>query len=193
MSRKPPNAGKKWEPAEVKQLERLAAQNTPTRRDRAETRAHRGIGSLESPGRKHLAQTDEPIALRHKQLNDRDAPRSPLRFNRVTPFSLALPSAFGGIRSYARHSSNHLHQQEQQIQRARAHLAGRWLRNGDQWTISQPEAIAGIEDGRWQFFVHAGGKSVWVIVAKSQFGHKYLKTQNDGEQPDNLLSLPECP
>jgi hypothetical protein len=35
--------------------------------------------------------------------------------------------------------------------------------------------------------------SVWVIVAVSRLGHKYLKTEADGEQPDNLLSLPECP
>nr|WP_301538770.1 DUF3892 domain-containing protein [Klebsiella pneumoniae] len=33
---------------------------------------------------------------------------------------------------------------------------------------------------------------MWVIVAVSASGNKYLKTQNDGEQPNNLLSLPEC-
>jgi len=27
----------------------------------------------------------------------------------------------------------------------------------------------------------------------SRFGNKYLKTVADGEQPNNLLSLPECP
>ena len=32
-----------------------------------------------------------------------------------------------------------------------------------------------------------------MIVAISQRGNKYLKTQADGEQPDNLLALPECP
>ncbi|HFR4624887.1 DUF3892 domain-containing protein [Klebsiella pneumoniae] len=31
-----------------------------------------------------------------------------------------------------------------------------------------------------------------MIVAVSASGNKYLKTQNDGEQPNNLLSLPEC-
>jgi hypothetical protein len=41
--------------------------------------------------------------------------------------------------------------------------------------------------------VQAGGRGVWVIIAVSQCGHKYLKTQADGLQPDNLLSLPECP
>ncbi len=31
-----------------------------------------------------------------------------------------------------------------------------------------------------------------VVVAVSRFDHKYIKTEADGEQPDNLLSLPEC-
>ena len=38
-----------------------------------------------------------------------------------------------------------------------------------------------------------GGKSVWVIVAVSRFGNKYLNTEANGEDPNNLLSLPECP
>jgi hypothetical protein len=31
-----------------------------------------------------------------------------------------------------------------------------------------------------------------VVVSVSRLGHKYIKTEADGEQPDNLLSLPEC-
>ncbi len=65
--------------------------------------------------------------------------------------------------------------------------------NGTCWKLSQPAAIDGIESGKWRFYVSVGGQSVWVIVAVSQYGHKYLKTQNDGEHPNNLLSLPECP
>ena len=65
--------------------------------------------------------------------------------------------------------------------------------NGARWKLSQRDAIEGIETGRRQFYVSVGGKSVSVIVATSAQGNKYLKTQNDGDQPNNLLSLPECP
>ena len=71
------------------------------------------------------------------------------------------------------------------------HIGGK---NGDgkSWLLTQAEAITGIENGKWEFYVSNGGNTANVIVSTSRFGNKYLKTVNDGEQPNNLLSLPEC-
>jgi len=63
---------------------------------------------------------------------------------------------------------------------------------GSRWKLTEDEAITGIEDGRYAFYVSQSGHTVSVIIATHQ-GHKYLKTANDHIQPDNLLSLPECP
>ena len=65
--------------------------------------------------------------------------------------------------------------------------------DGTRWLLTQVDAIAGIESGKWSFVVRVGGREVKVIVRTSRLGHKYLTTEADGEQPNNLLSLPECP
>jgi hypothetical protein len=61
------------------------------------------------------------------------------------------------------------------------------------WKLSVSDAIAGIKQGKYKFWVSVAGKSVWVVIARSAYGNEYLKTEADGEQPNNLLSLPECP
>jgi uncharacterized protein YfaP (DUF2135 family) len=64
--------------------------------------------------------------------------------------------------------------------------------DGTHWKLTEDEAIAAIENGQYEFYVNRGGYQANVIIEVSQHGHKYLKTVPDGEQPDNLLSLPEC-
>lgn len=61
------------------------------------------------------------------------------------------------------------------------------------WKLSLDEAIRSIEKGEYSFYVNRGGQRVDVIISTSKSGRKYLKTRNDGEEPNNLLSLPECP
>jgi Protein of unknown function (DUF3892) len=63
--------------------------------------------------------------------------------------------------------------------------------SGTTFKITQPAAISEIERGE-QFFVNRGGRTANVVIATHN-GNKYLKTEADGVQPDNLLALPECP
>jgi Protein of unknown function (DUF3892) len=65
--------------------------------------------------------------------------------------------------------------------------------DGSHWSLAQDEAISQVEDGTSIFYVErAGGRRLEVIVAMDFHAHKYLKTVADGEQPDELLYLPNC-
>ena len=64
--------------------------------------------------------------------------------------------------------------------------------DGTRWKLSQSEAIHSIVNDTYLFYVKRGGNITYVVIA-TQSGWKYLKTTADGDQPDHLLSLPECP
>lgn len=65
--------------------------------------------------------------------------------------------------------------------------------DGTRWRLTETEAIDGIEAGKWLFYVERPSGHVVDVIIASRLGKKYLKTTADGEQPDNLLALPECP
>jgi hypothetical protein len=59
--------------------------------------------------------------------------------------------------------------------------------------LTEVEVITRIESHSDTFYVERpAGRTVEVVIAKRE-GRKYLKTESDGEKPDNLLSLPDCP
>jgi hypothetical protein len=66
--------------------------------------------------------------------------------------------------------------------------------DGSRWKLAESQAIQDIKNGRYAFYVERpAGRRVNVIIASRLGGEYLLKTEADGEQPDNLLALPECP
>lgn len=64
---------------------------------------------------------------------------------------------------------------------------GGWYRNID-------TLIHNIEnENEWFWTVSPTGESVWVVVRQRGNGRKYLTTEPDGIEPNNLLALPHCP
>jgi hypothetical protein len=63
---------------------------------------------------------------------------------------------------------------------------------GAGWKLTQETASSNIESGLRSYYVSQGGKEVKVIVATKN-RVKYLKTEADSSETNNLLSLPECP
>ncbi len=65
--------------------------------------------------------------------------------------------------------------------------------DGGSWSLTLGDAIEKIERGEWNFFVGRQGRdSVWVEIAVSRAGRKYLKTSADRDVPITLLHLPTC-
>jgi hypothetical protein len=61
------------------------------------------------------------------------------------------------------------------------------------WNLPVDEAIRGVLDGKWNFFIELGMYDIVnVEVARSPSGYLYLKTEVDADTPDQLLFLPDC-
>jgi len=65
--------------------------------------------------------------------------------------------------------------------------------DGSRWKISEEAVIAAIETGRWSFYVSQAGNDIDIVIARSRYGNKYIKTAADrSPHPDLLLALPDC-
>ena len=66
-------------------------------------------------------------------------------------------------------------------------------RDGQAWRLSEDAAIVAIRQERASFYVEwPRGRRIDLVVGQG-LGKTYLKTENDGESPETLLSLPDCP
>lgn len=59
--------------------------------------------------------------------------------------------------------------------------------------FSEAEVIARIESGADTFYSERPDGHVAEIIVETRQGEKYLKTKPDGERPNNLDWLPDCP
>ncbi len=67
------------------------------------------------------------------------------------------------------------------------------LAERSRWSLPLDEAVQGVLEGKWSFYVQADiHDSLDVHVAKSPTGRLYLKTAADRDTPDNLLCLARC-
>jgi hypothetical protein len=66
------------------------------------------------------------------------------------------------------------------------------LSDGSSWTLSEGDAIAKIEKKECEFHTLDNKKKPVKVVIATHKDHKYLKTEADDQQPDNLLALPAC-
>lgn len=71
------------------------------------------------------------------------------------------------------------------------HVGGR-TSAGKRWKISLAEAIGGMREGVWSFYVVIAGETLEIQIARDGSGVHYLRTEIDGEGPVSLLQLPEC-
>jgi Protein of unknown function (DUF3892) len=62
---------------------------------------------------------------------------------------------------------------------------------GNGWRFTQEQAVQGILNEQYLFYILKGGKTVELTIGLYE-DIVYLKTAADGPHPNHLLRLPEC-
>jgi len=74
--------------------------------------------------------------------------------------------------------------------RSVTHVGGR-NEDGSTWRLPIADAINGIRERRWEFYVVGpDGERAWLHVTVSRDGHEYLKALDEREIPAMLIALP---
>lgn len=63
---------------------------------------------------------------------------------------------------------------------------------GSGWWDTIDNIIRAIDNGHLFYTAPPYGQGQKIITA-ARNGRRYLKTENDGAEPNNILSLPHCP
>lgn len=66
-------------------------------------------------------------------------------------------------------------------------------RDGARWECSHEDAVRDIESGKMSYYCDTGGQSYLMILAQDKSGSKFIKAVIDGDIPESLLKLPDCP
>ena len=66
------------------------------------------------------------------------------------------------------------------------------IRDRPRWRLPIEDAVKGVVDGKWAFFIQGVYDTVDIQVATSPSGVLYLRTETDHDTPDELLFLPSC-
>ncbi len=64
--------------------------------------------------------------------------------------------------------------------------------DGTRWSLSEADAIKGIENGTWTFYTYQNSLKANIQVVLIG-GVKHLKTDRDTTTVNNLKVLPNCP
>jgi hypothetical protein len=70
-------------------------------------------------------------------------------------------------------------------------VGGVWPTDGRPWKISDADGVLMIDSGALDLSVAGTGQP--IHVSTSSAGRRYLRTNPDGQNPDNLHALPQCP